>query len=913
MVTRTEAIKNFLNASTHSDLAALYNYSMECQVNVGQDGGSPIKGEYKGKSYTSWTDGLQTWKSFRVPHNANSMPEYDDRRMAYSLSEHAEGIGMTGWDWEHLLSRWVAFDFDAISGHKEAHDAKLSETDLEAVVENAKKLDWVTVRKSTGGRGIHLYVFLEPVETKNHNEHAALARAILGKMSALLGFDFNSRVDICGQNMWIWHRKMKGTDGLNIIKQGGILAHHDVPTDWKQHVKVITGHRRRTLPAFLTDLGDSGSQAETSFTELSGQITRVPLDVEHKRIMKWLEDNGHFVSWDADHHMMITHTYGLKKCFDDLGLRGIFDTNAKGSEPGDKNCYAITTRGGGWIVRRYSMGVQEAKTWDQDHKGWTRCFFNCDPDLKTAAKSSDGLEDLDGSFVFSEADMALQAAKAIGAVIPDIPPALRAQKATIRPHKDGRLIVEISAGEGSVSKDKMEGWLLNKKGKWVRFFNVREQTVAEIDSSAYDDLLRHVITETGEDSGWLLRDTDFWRDEPLMHVKLLLESMNFNSKEVKMILGAGVSKCWQLCNLPFQPEYPGNRKWNRGAAQFRFIPNLEGDDLKFPHWQMILDHIGKGLDDAVKHSAWCESNGLTSGADYLKIWIASLFKEPDQPLPYLFLYSEEQGTGKSILHEALSLLVTKGVQRGDAALINQSAFNEELKNTILCVVEEVNLKRERTAANRIRDWVNAKTLPIHPKGRTPYDIPNKLHFLQCANDPEFCPISVGDTRITMIKVPPLGIEEQIPKKRLIPLLEKEASDFLGEILRIELPDSNDRLNVPVLVTQEKEQAQRTNRTDLQSFIEAHCYSVPGEWIAFSEFYERFMLTIEASEVGFWSKIAVGKGIPPHFAQGRNPHNSQKYIGNISFNPPDPKKPPGKRLKAVEESKGNIVLRLENDA
>ena len=46
--TRTEAIKRFLLASTHKDLAEMYNHDMEVQVNVAQDGGDRVAKEFKG-------------------------------------------------------------------------------------------------------------------------------------------------------------------------------------------------------------------------------------------------------------------------------------------------------------------------------------------------------------------------------------------------------------------------------------------------------------------------------------------------------------------------------------------------------------------------------------------------------------------------------------------------------------------------------------------------------------------------------------------------------------------------------------------------------------------------------------------------------------------------------------------------
>lgn len=162
-------------------------------------------------------------------------------------------------------------------------------------------------------------------------------------------------------------------------------------------------------------------------------------------------------------------------------------------------------------------------------------------------------------------------------------------------------------------------------------------------------------------------------------------------------------KPWTLVIRPFQPEYPGDRQWNRKAPQFVYPPSTDSDNLSFPHWNLIFNHIGEGLNHAVSRNEWCRSNGIKTGADYLKCWVASVFQFPLEPLPYLFLYSEEQSTGKSIFHEALELLVSCGVVRADNALINPTGFNAELENAVICVVEETNLRANRDAKNRIKD------------------------------------------------------------------------------------------------------------------------------------------------------------------------------------------------------------------
>ena len=241
------------------------------------------------------------------------------------------------------------------------------------------EIPWVTVRKSTGGNGIHLYVFLPDVPTANHTEHAALARAVLGQMSALVGYDFRAKVDACGWILWVWHRKMRGTDGLALLKQGEPLLY--IPPDWRDHVPVVTGKARRTMPQIL-QVEDTRSDRDRLFDELTGQQLNVGLDAEHEKLIDFLRDNPSAWSWNQDHHMLVTHTYWLREAHKALGLKGTFETLSTGrTQSTDINCFAFPLRNGAWVVRRYGNGTAEAPTWSKDRQGYMRCFLNRDPDL----------------------------------------------------------------------------------------------------------------------------------------------------------------------------------------------------------------------------------------------------------------------------------------------------------------------------------------------------------------------------------------------------------------------------------------------------------------------------------------------------------------------------------------------------
>jgi len=877
MVNKTEAIKNFLCASTHADLAELYNHDMECQVNVAQDGGQRINGDFKGKMWHGWTDGLTTWKPFRIPYKANIEPEFTDSPVKFDIAKHAEGVGMTGWDWVTRVSHWVAFDFDSLVSHEKAG---LTSEELHVIEEKAILIPWVTVRKSTSGNGLHIYVFLTPaISTATHTEHSALARSILSTMSAIAGFDFCNKADICGSNMWVWHRKMvkSAGEGLKLIKQGSPF--YDVQSNWRDHVKVITGHKKKIVPEFVEQ--SNLSDMDRMFMELTGQNVKERLDEDHKKLLAFLTENNCLWQWDQDNNMLITHTAYLKKVHDELNLKGIFETISIGKEWGnDINCFCFPMRRGGWSVRRFTPGVREHETWTQDGSGWTKCYLNIEADLPTTARSHEGVEHPGGGYVFRTAEQAQQAAILLGADL-RLPNWILSRKSKLKEHRDGRLVVEITK-EPEDDPRQMDRWL-PEKGQWKKIFNVRLATQQESENNNFDDMIRHVVTEQNQDCGWVIKSDNCWTEEPMAHVKLALKSLDIQEKEICNVLGSNIFRKWKLVNKPFQSEYPGNRNWNRGACQLLYIPSSD-DNLHFPTWLKILQHVGSGLDDAVKENSWCTENGVLSGADYLKCWVASIFQHPNQPLPYLFLYGPE-ASGKSMLHEAISLLISpSGYQRADQALLSQQGFNGELKNAVLCVIEERNLDKNKSAYNRIKDWVTSPQLPIHSKGSTPYLTENTTHWVQCANDIHACPVFPGDTRITMIFVDSVKVDFWEAKRDLVNRLKKEAPDFLGDVMKLDIPISPDRLNLPVINTSEKQSVQRQNQNALEQFIEEHCHYSSGYAIKLSDFYDRFIAWCEPAEAHNWSKMAIGRNLPFKYVKGRRKEDMQFAIGNISWEP-----------------------------
>src|SRR5690606_15745669 len=151
-----------------------------------------------------------------------------------------------------------------------------------------------------------------------------------------------------------------------LIKEGTKLG--KVPPNWRDHLDVVKGKKKRIVPFFIKD-SDKPQEKQDEFEELSGQRVKVPLDSNHRDLLEWVKKHG-YGWWDEDHHMLVTHTHTLKDAHTALNLKGIYQTISQGTEEGDYNCFAFPLYDGIWIVRRYTPGVVEHTTWQQDGESW---------------------------------------------------------------------------------------------------------------------------------------------------------------------------------------------------------------------------------------------------------------------------------------------------------------------------------------------------------------------------------------------------------------------------------------------------------------------------------------------------------------------------------------------------------------
>ena len=784
----TREVREFLR-ETQSEYSAdlieayLAAVTPETQINIRNDVGTPRT--FDGKPLKSRTlDGFNFWP-IRYPKNADSNPGWGDApELQLALSKFAEAVGST---WlSPTGSVRFGFDVDTIAGHP---DCGLTPAQLQEAFTLASKVDFLEIRRSTGGEGYHLYAIAEGITVANHTEHASVGRAVLGLITERTGISFNKNVDVCGSNMWLYHRKASADKrSFERLKPAErTITFADVP-NWQEQLDVVK--RKRTSVAV------PGVEQDT-FEKLASSFPLVAKDAEHDRIFADYDKTGYVRSYLADHNCYQMHTAGLAK----VENRGFFATLSPGTDPATPNCFVFLKPNGVLHVVRYHSTV-EHESWGSTANGPRSCHFNRPLDLQTAAQIVGATWTGDAATCHDVAQ-ATALAKLLGFDLPPIP-----ERTLNFKYCDANTIkVECDREK----KETHKGWGLAYR-KLACSFKIN---VSLTDELSFDSEARHLVNTEHADAGWLLHDDDDgWNYESKSTVKDRLQyKFDLSSNDGSKAIGQVAGQPYVIVNEPFAGDFLPGRKLNWYGAQLATAPTYGG---VHPYHDLIFAHIGQGLDVAVLADPWCRQHAILSGQQYLMLWAASLFKRPKQHLPLLYLYSALRDNGKSALHKCLGLHLKRGYVEGIRALNEQ--FNKLLAGAVLCYLDEQEV--DHKSAQKVKYYIDSDRCSIRMMRTDPYMLENFTHWVGAFNFPDSVPVEPGDERIVMIHVPTLPDEEKINwEHNLKPKLLAELSDFLGTLLSTELPPSPHRLYLPVLMTDLKRNVTGGQQFDREAFIQ----------------------------------------------------------------------------------------------
>ena len=731
----------------------------------------------------------------RVPKDGNKRPI--DVDFAMYRPEFIQRIGTSGWNWKEQCSEFVIFDLDG----KDHGDNGLSDKELKEAVDAVSNLPYVEVYSSKGGVGRHFYVHLKGhVPAKVRSEHRLVAHAVLAIMSRVVGRNLAESVDVFGGIGWLWDRDAK-ENGFQLIQPASeklLLSDNwqelAAQQQQRNRGKRLTTNARRNLEGMMY------SQSAA-------------LNDRHHKTINWLEEHGWAceVSQGREHQLVQVHTVGLMECHKALELRGVFESNSTGSDPQKPNAFAFPREDGGFDVRRYGNAA-EASCWQQDSGGWTHCIFDGMQTLRSACEVAGGTVDDKGRCQMTPVQ-ATNALNQLGLTL-EVPDQFQDRNVTV--WQDGpRVYARVRAQDAGEEYQEVPGWRYYRKN-W-------DHTVEGQIEDPKPPSLEHCIRRVGQQGAsveWqIMNNEGKWIKESLEPVKAIIRNRVGGGRATDATVAFLSTHNWTRVFVPFGKEYPeGIRVWNREAPQLAFDP------LPGPHgsWDMVLDHLGSGINEAVEQDEWCKDQGVLTGADYLRLYMASILRQPKQSLPYLFLYSEKQNTGKSTFYRAFRLLLED--HRGCVELKRElkDDFNGIMEGAVLCYIDEFDLGSAPGVYNQIKNLVDGDHMNLRGMRQDGRMVENYTHFVQCANKLHFCPVPPGDTRIVVIHVRrPDG--ERPWQRDLKPALKREAPAFTDTLLSLKLPEqASGRLYLPVLMTQAKIDAMAALREAYRTWFDDLC-------------------------------------------------------------------------------------------
>jgi hypothetical protein len=667
--------------------------------------------------------------------------------------------GTAGLAWKEEKQHFIGIDIDT----NDTHANGLSADKLQPIIEALESISWVEVRRSSGGSGLHVFIhFTTPVDATCRADGTALAAAVLTLMGREAGFDFKAVKDCAGGNMWIF-KAGAPANAYEIIKAAtACLDPAFLPPGWRE--------------------AKNASQRKVEFAPSS-----VSLSAEHLKVEQHLRDYASTI-WVPGINCYHTHTYALQEIARQHGYRGHFATTSSGTDLGKPNAYMFPLSERGFVVKRFGNAMEDP-SWLDGANGQYTLLDQYLPFAKAVAHFAEN-KTTKGLAYRRDNLMTMLKSAGVELEIPEL-------------FMDRQFFLKINKGDVQIIAEKrdadshMEGWTATEKS-WQRSFPVPQDpaAVAEAEVLSVSNIIRAVATDT-ESAKWCICTDGIWTGTVSGEVSCVLAAHKIKPPGA---MGWMRQEPYWLVFEPYQPEYLSGRRWNRGAPQLACQPVDVPEDT--PTWDAVFDHLGSGMDEDVANDEVCQTLGITSGAHYLKLWVKLLLEKPAQRLPYLFLSSRQNNTGKTSLGASLRFLIDPGVEEiNEEALVDK--FTGELEGKVLCLIEELDLRDKRNKAYAtLKRVLTSKTLTIRRMRTDAYTVPNFTHFIHTANDARFVPCETEDMRIVMVEVAP--IRTFIESLDFENGIKRESPSMLRKLLDMPLVEPAGRFWLPVVQTSLKE-------------------------------------------------------------------------------------------------------------
>tara|TARA_B110000858_G_scaffold48877_1_gene56338 strand:- start:2166 stop:4739 length:2574 start_codon:yes stop_codon:yes gene_type:complete len=131
-------------------------------------------------------------------------------------------------------------------------------------------------------------------------------------------------------------------------------------------------------------------------------------------------------------------------------------------------------------------------------------------------------------------------------------------------------------------------------------------------------------------------------------------------------------------------------------------------------------------------------------------WMAWIVQNEGVHINWCPIIQGPQGAGKTMLSEIMrACLGAPNASSVDAHVLS-TGFTSWAEGSSLKIIEEIRLPGEKGSAhsiiNAMKPYITNNRVPIHRKGRDPFEVPNYTNYLMLTNHEDAIPIESGDRR-----------------------------------------------------------------------------------------------------------------------------------------------------------------------
>lgn len=184
-----------------------------------------------------------------------------------------------------------------------------------------------------------------------------------------------------------------------------------------------------------------------------------------------------------------------------------------------------------------------------------------------------------------------------------------------------------------------------------------------------------------------------------------------------------------------------------GERLFEDSGRLYFNQYKEPKWAKMSQKVS-GLPDIYRLFFENLTAGDTASYEYLLDWLANSLQSRNQTI---LVAIGEEGIGKGVLAQIMKSLHGENNFIETTDIIFKKEFNAPLANKTLVHIDELNIKDNLTALNRLKAIVNP-FIQIEEKGKNPFVAENHASYYICSNNYDALPLDKGQRRFSVIQL-----------------------------------------------------------------------------------------------------------------------------------------------------------------